>query len=327
MRLRPLLLAAVLGLAACSSGHDGAPSRLVPWDGAVPAQLRVPRQPPAAPCRAARLRVVGKGFQFAPTLSGGMGTVTLRNAGPAACRLTGRPQVRIVGATPAPRQVQSELPPVAPSFPQVAPPDTALEALRAGARATLTVDWRNWCLPRMASKAKPVPPTAVRITLPGTGGSLNAGYNAVPGCDTPGQPSTLGVRPFLPAPLPASPPWHPGASKASITPPDGSSGSLTGTRGAVVRYAVQLRNVSTAPITFDRCPLVVEMLVPASTTEAHKLNCAAAGPITPGGSLRFEMHIAIPPNAPLGNNGLFWELDPTGAQGPQVVSRIVVVAK
>jgi len=33
-------------------------------------------------------------------------------------------------------------------------------------------------------------PKAVRITLPGTGGSLQAGYNAVPGCDTPGQPST-----------------------------------------------------------------------------------------------------------------------------------------
>src|SRR5256885_15000246 len=147
MRLTPLLLAVALALAACSSGHEAAASRLVPWDGAVPAQLRVPRQPPAAPCRAAHLRVVGKGFQFAPALSGGMGTVTLRNAGPAACRLTGRPRVRIVGAKPAPRQVQTELPPVAPSFPQVAPPDATLEALPAGGRATLTIDWRNWCLP------------------------------------------------------------------------------------------------------------------------------------------------------------------------------------
>jgi hypothetical protein len=179
----------------------------------------------------------------------------------------------------------------------------------------------------VAPTAKAVPPKAVRITLPGTGGSLQAGYNAVPGCDTPGQPSTLGVRPFQPAPLPASPPWHAGALKASITPPDGSKGRLTGTRGAVVRYAVRLRNVSTAPITFDRCPLVVEMLVPASTPEAHQLNCAAASPIAPGGSLWFEMRIAIPRDAPFGNNGLFWELDPTGAQGPQVVSGIVVVAK
>lgn len=329
MRLKPFLLAALLGLTACSSGHGhhAVPPRLVPWDATVPAQLRVPQRPPAAPCRAAQLHVVGKGFQFAPTMSGGMGALTLRNAGPAACRLTGRPQVHIIGATPAPGQVQSALPAVPPSFPQVTPPDTALEALPVGGRATLNVDWRNWCLPRVPSTTKAVPPKAFRITLPGTGGSLEAGYNAVPGCDTPGQPSTLGVHPFQPASLPASPPSHAGALKASITPPDGSKRRLTGTRGAVVRYAVQLRNVSTAPITFDRCPLVVEMLVPASTPEAHQLNCAAASPIAPGGSLWFEMRIAIPRNAPLGNNGLFWELDPTGAQGPQVVSGIVVVAK
>jgi hypothetical protein len=316
MRLRPfllVLLAAVLGLAACSSGHgdDAARARLVPWDATVPAQLRVPRQPPATPCRAAQLRVVGKGFEFMPAVSGGMGTVTLRN----------------VGARPAPRQVQSPLPPAAPSFPQVTPPDTALEALPAAGRATLTVDWRNWCLPRVPSKAKPVPPKAVQITLPGTGDSLKAGYNAVPGCDTPGQPSTLGIRPFRPAPLPDTPPWYAGALKASITPPDGGKGRLTGTRGAVVTYAVRLRNVSTAPITFDRCPLLIQMLAPASTPDAHQLNCAAANPITPNGSLWFEMRIAIPRNAPLGNNGLFWELDPTGAQGPQVVSQLVVVAK
>lgn len=331
MRLTPFLLilpAALLGLAACSSGQHAAAPRLVPWDAAVPAQLRVPRQPPAAaPCQAARLHVVGKGFQFTPAISGGTGIVTLRNAGPAECRLTGRPQVRIVGAKPAPQQAQSALPSVAPSFPQVTPLDTALEALPAGGRATLTIDWRNWCLPRVAQGAKAVPPKAIRITLPGTGGSLQAGYNAVPGCDTPGQPSTLGVRPFQPAPLPASPPWHAGAFKASITLPDGSKGRLTGTRGTLVRYAVRLRNVSTAPITFDHCPLVAEMLLPASTPEAHQLNCTAASPIAPGGSLWFEMRIAIPRNAPLGNNGLFWELDPTGAQGPQVVSGIVVTAK
>lgn len=329
MRLRHLLPVAVLGLAACSpvNGHHAAPPRLVPWDATVPAQLRVPQQPPAAPCRAAQLRVVGKGLQFSPALSGGTGTVTLRNAGPAACRLTGNPQVRIVGATPAPRQVQSALPAAEPSFPQVTPPDTALEALPAGGRATLSVEWRNWCLPRLPSKARPVPPKAFRITLPGTGGSLDAGYNAVPGCDTPGGPSTLGVRPFRPAPLPVTPPWHPGGFTASITPPDGGKGRLTGKRGAVVEYAVRLRNVSPAPIAFDHCPLVVEMLAPVSASETHQLNCAAASRVAPGGSLWFEMRIRIPPDAPLGNNGLFWELDPTGAHGPEAVSRIVVVAK
>jgi hypothetical protein len=50
----------------------------------------------------------------------------------------------------------------------------------------------------------------------------------------------------------------------------------------------------------------------------------AASPIQPAGSLRFEMRIQVPADAPAEANGLFWELDPTGAQGPQAVSRLVV---
>jgi len=36
------------------------------------------------------------------------------------------------------------------------------------------------------------------------------------------------------------------------------------------------------------------------------------------------MRIQVPEDAPAGNNGLFWELDPTGAQGPEAVSGLVV---
>jgi hypothetical protein len=75
---------------------------------------------------------------------------------------------------------------------------------------------------------------------------------------------------------------------------------------------------------FDRCPLLIEMLAPAGRPEVHQLNCRAASPIQAAGSLRFEMRIQVPANAPAGANGLFWELDPTGAQGPQAVSRVVV---
>jgi hypothetical protein len=98
-------------------------------------------------------------------------------------------------------------------------------------------------------------------------------------------------------------------------------------RGAELRYAVELRNASpTETIRFERCPIVVETLAPAGRPEAHALNCRGAKPLAPGRSLRFEMRLRVAANAPVGPNGLFWELDPLGAQGPEVASRVVVGA-
>ena len=318
------LICAVVLLAGCSATHRDPASRtpLVPWDGAVPLQLQAGHVVPASPCRASHLRVVGNGFQFQPAIAGGTGSVTLRNAGPGACRLTGRPDVRLVGAVPAPRQRQVVVPAELPGFPTVVPPDATLYALPAGGTATLGVDWRNWCVPRV--RKAPVPPRAVRITLPGGGGSIDVGYNAVPSCDAPGQPATIGVRPFQPSPVRATTPWTAGVVQATIQPLSGGEAPLAGKRGEVVRFAVQLHNASAAAVRFDRCPLLIEMLAPAGRPEVHQLNCQAASPIPPSGSLRFEMRIQVPANAPAGANGLFWELDPTGAQGPQAVSRLVV---
>ncbi len=319
-----LICAVVTLLAGCSATHRDPAGKvtLVPWDGAVPRRLQAGDIAPASPCRAPRLRVVGAGFQFNAAIAGGAGSLTLRNAGPHACRLTGRPKVRLVGAVPAPHQRQVALPAEPAAFPAVVPPDTTLRALPAGGTATLVVDWRNWCVPH-ARKA-PVPPRAVRVTLPGGRGSIDAGYNAVPSCDAPGRPATLGVRPFQPAPVRATPPWTAGVVRAAIQPLSGGGSPLAGKRGEVVRFAVQLHNVSAAAVRFDRCPLLVELLAPAGRPEVHQLNCGAASPIQPGGSLRFEMRIQVPGDAPTGPNGLFWQLDPTGAQGPQVVSRLVV---
>jgi hypothetical protein len=66
------------------------------------------------------------------------------------------------------------------------------------------------------------------------------------------------------------------------------------------------------------------MLAPTGHPEVHQLNCRAAGPLPAGGALRFEMRIQIPMDAPAGNNGLFWELDPTGTRGPETTSGVVV---
>lgn len=316
-----------VALAGCTSAHSARPSQppLVPWTAAVPAQLVAHQVAPAAPCRAARLKVVGTGFLFSPALSGGTGSVTLRNSGPAACRLTGRPAVRVVGASPQPAQRQEPVPGQPAPFPQVLPPASTLQRLPVSATATLTVDWRNWCVPGAAGAKKPLtPPKALRVTLAGGLGSLDIGYDAVPSCDAAGRPSVIGVRPFEPAPLHDNAPWTSGVVKASITPLDGGKSPIAGRRGETVRFAVQLRNPSSAPVQIRRCPLIAEMLAPAGTPEVHQLNCAAARPIPPGGSLGFEMRIVVPAAAPTGNNGLFWELDPTGTQSLEVVSRLVV---
>jgi hypothetical protein len=127
----------------------------------------------------------------------------------------------------------------------------------------------------------------------------------------------------VPEPLPATSPWTTANVKATIQPAGGGT-ALTGRRGHLARFVVRLRNTSRVPVRFDRCPLLAEELAPAGQTEVHQLNCRAAGSIPAGKSLFFEMGIQVPASAPLGKNGLFWDLDPTGAQFPEAVSGLVV---
>jgi hypothetical protein len=162
----------------------------------------------------------------------------------------------------------------------------------------------------------------VRVTLPSALGHLDIGYDAVPACDHAGQPSTIEVRPFAPAPLAATRPWTSVVLSATIEATPGSR--LTGHRGQDARFAVRLHNPSTTPVAFGTCPLAVEALAPAGPPVAHVLNCPGQ-PIPPSGSMVFEMRVHVPADAPLGNNGLFWELDPTGAQGPEAVSGLNVL--
>jgi Protein of unknown function (DUF4232) len=331
MTYRRLVVCAAL-LAGCGGHHHAAAAArgpaLVPFDAAPPAALS-DRPAAAAPaCRAADLRVAGRGLVLVPgATSGGTGTLLLRNRGPRACRLTGRPAVRFVGGTAPPPQRERALAPEPLAFPQLAPAAGALRALAPGHGAVLRVDWANWC-PRAsrAALAKGVaPPWALRIALPG-GGRLDARYSAVVPCEHAGRPSVIGVRPFAPEPLRAAAGFTAVPLTATAHPLDGGSGVLRARRGAQLRFAVELRNRSHgAGVRFDgRCPLLAEKFAPVGPTEAHRLNCAAAKPIAPGGARWFEMRVRVPRNAPLGPNGLFWRLDPTGDFGPQVVARVVV---
>jgi hypothetical protein len=329
VRTRLALLAALLAAAGCGGSHHADQARdatpLVPWTEEPVPQLAVSDAAPARPCRASQLRPQKGGFTFHAAVVGATGSVALRNVGGSACRLTGRPAVRFVGAPRAPRQRQVPMPARPPQFPRVQRPSSWLLSLAPGRAATLAVEWHNWCVPHARTGQRLIPPEAVRVTLPRGRGSLEIPYNAVTSCERPGEASTIRVQPFQPPLLPASRPWTDQVLSAKVLTLDGTAAPLHARRGESLRYSVAIRNEGRATVRFDgECPFAVELLAPAGRPEAHRLNCGAARPLAPRATLRFEMRMRIPTHAPVGPNGLFWELDPLGAGGPQVVSRLVV---
>ena len=332
--------ATLLALAGCGSAEGPATgpaatpaarpavahSPAVRWASIVPAQLRAPQLTSAKPCRASELKVQGAGVDFQATAAGASGSVELRNVGSRPCRLTGRPQVRFVGAPRAPRQRQTAEPGLTPEFPAVTKPASSLRAVKPGSDATLSVEWNNWCPPGPHSSAPVVPPRAVRVTLPGARGSLEIPYNAVAPCLEPGSPSTIGVRPFEPEVLPSGKPWSRLPLTARVLTSAGTPVTmLRASRGSTLRFVVELHNASTnRTLQFGKCPLFVQELAPKGSIQAYRLNCRAAQALKPGRSMRFDIQLNVPSDAPTGDNGLFWELDPLGAQGPEATARVVI---
>jgi hypothetical protein len=310
----------VLLAAGCDSGAKQPPRAAtgpaVPWVATAPPQLAV-RAPAKAACRAAQLTIPGQ-VKFIARLQGGIALITVRNTGRRACRLTGRPSVRLVKRG-GPEQVQRPIPPTPSNFPEVAYPEASLLALRPGEPAAVTLTWENWCDP--AVKGVPhVPPSAVRLVLPGGRGRLDADYNAVPPCLDPKLPSTIGVSRFQPSLVPATGRFWSDAFLEGSVPGQ----PVHGRRGRLLRFRVVLRNRSHTTAGFQHCPAYIEQLAPSGTVETHQLNCAAAHPIAPGKREAFAMRIRVPRNAPIGANGLFWELDPLGSRNPQLQAKVTI---
>jgi hypothetical protein len=314
-----LAIALIVLLAGCG-GSQGTAAKydgpVVPWTAAQPAQL-AERTPVSEPCRAADLALHGD-VTFAPYGNGGgIAVVALQNKGAKECRLQGSARVRLL-KDGGPRQINNAIarPPVI--FPDTAYPPSSLLAIRPGEYAGLTITWENWCDPQLPGKQRTAP-TAMRITLPGGAGHLDADYNAVPPCRDPKSPSAIGVSPFETAKVKATAPWTHASVNASIP-----GQPVHAARGGVLRFAVVLQNTSHETIRFDHCPAYVQQLVPAGQVEVHNLNCAAAKPLAPGEREAFAMEIRVPKNAPTGGNGLFWALDPFGAKQPQLNARASV---
>jgi hypothetical protein len=315
-----LALALLLVAAGCDSGsgknRQQALGPAVPWIAARPSQV-AERAPVSRLCRAADLHVRGQ-IRFVSRLQGGIALVSVWNEGKRACRLTGRPSVRIVKAG-GPRQAQHPVPPTPANFPEVTYPASALLALRPGEPAAVTIIWDNWC-DLIVKGQHAVPPRAIRITLPGGRGRLDADYNAVPPCIDPNQPTAIGVSRFQPSLVPSTGlPWSDAFLKASVP-----GQPVRGRRGGILRFRVVLRNISHTTARFDSCPAYIVQLVPAGKVEARLLNCAAADPIAPGKAEAFAMRVRVPRASPTGANGLFWELDPFGLHTPQLHARVTI---
>jgi hypothetical protein len=315
--LLPLL--AVLALTGgCSSGakkeRHAAVGPAVAWTSKRPAQL-AERLPAARRCTASGLAIPAQ-VRFVLRLQGGYAVVPLRNTGKTACRLIGRPRVRLLKKG-GPVQVQQPIAPAPSNFPEIAYPLSTLLALRPGEDGAVTVSWTNWCDLRVPGKPH-VPPKALRITLPAGGGHLDADYNAVPPCLDPSNSSVIGVSDFQTVPIPQGRPWSSAFFTASVP------GPLHVRRGGILRYRVVLKNVSRTTATFDRCPALAQQLAPAGKAETYQLNCASAQAIAPGKSEAFAMQLQVPRSSPLGANGLFWVLDPFGRSGPQLNARVIV---
>lgn len=313
------LLVPVVVAAGCDSGSTKKQAQplppAVPWSSATPPQV-AEREPVSRACRASDLKAPRQ-VQFAARLQGGFALVPLRNVSRMACRLTGRPGVVFVKKG-GPQQVQKPAPTTLTNFPDTTYPASSLLALQPGQAADVTIYWDNWC--DLIVKGKPhVPPSALRIMLPGGRGSIDTDYNAVPPCLDPKTPSTIGVSVFQPSLIKSGRSWTKALLTATIP-----RQPVRGRRGGVLRYRVVLKNLSHQTVRFDRCPAYAQQLVPSGHVEAYTLNCRGVHPLRPGKSIAFAMRTQVPKSSPVGANGLFWGLDAFGAQAPQVHARVTI---
>jgi Domain of unknown function (DUF4232) len=313
------LLFGVVVAAGCDSGSSKKQAQplppAVPWSAATPPQVD-DVEAVSRPCRASDLEPPGQ-VQFEARLEGGFAVIPLRNVSKTACRLTGRPRV-VFAKQGGPEQEQKRIPTTPTNFPVTTYPESSLLALKPGQAGDVSVTWVNWC--DLIVQGKPhVPPSALRVTLPGGRGSLDMDYNAVPPCLDPKAPSTIGVSDFQPSVIPTERSWTKAVLQASVP-----NQPVHARRGGLLRYRVVLRNLSRSTVRLDHCPPYAQQLVPSGHVETYMLNCRGVEPLRPGTSVAFAMRLRVPKSSPLGANGLFWDFDAFGAQAPQAHAAVVI---
>lgn len=306
------LVASALAVAAVARSFVGSGeerARVIPW---LPLRARLePLRPLASPCRAAALTP-----HFG--LNGATGSlvlaVSLKNTSARACSLRGRPRVAPVGVNVA--SVHWQTKPSSVSIAEPAVLGLRLRALRPGEAALLSVWWSNWCGPNSQPASGPAPPPdAILLTLPNDGGVIRLPVTNAPRCDDPTAPSTLLVPPFVfdeQQPKPVT--RLPLAARILDQKVDAANPKLhvraIAHRGRPFRYELAVKNVSRRLFRFHSCPTYSEQFAPRGPRQTYVLNCRPVGALAPGSSAVFAMVIGVPVAAPLGANGLAWELAP-----------------
>ncbi len=319
----PVVALALLLVAGCG-GHGLVPRPAsvdyVPWLALTPSRVfpQAPTPSPAPPvpiptdtqpCKAAQLE--GELFGSSAATGHINTPIAFRNKDSSACYLQGYPDVTILdgaGKTLA----QAAGPQRGETFfgdgpavqvlmqPGTSPLPTAFSP---GQRASQGQGWMNveWYDCRSTVAAQ------MSINLPDAGGALTIAYrfNAPysPACDGSGFP-TVGL---LRGPVsPAGYDWPPGPVYLTVNL--AMSVPASARHGSTLVYFVTLSNTSSTDYILDPCPDYAEFLGGKQLFATYRLNCAPAGHISPGSSIKFEMRFVLPSSLPPGSNELTWSL-------------------
>ncbi len=324
---RRLLLASVLGVLLAGCGRapaptsSASPSAIVPWLPRPAAHLypELPSPSPSSPipvptgtppCGAGQLEATGT--------SGGAATghvdlpLILRNRGASACFLEGYAEVGIVDAS---GDLLAQAVGTAgrgtffrdgPAVPVLMEPGTAL--LTPGqtpqwrgdrGQAWMNLEWYD-CRHRQSAR--------VLVDLPAGGGRISAPFPFTapysPVCDSPGHGADSGA---LRGPLsPSGFAWPPAPALIAVAVSISAPASVH--RGSTLQYTTAMRNESPGQYRLDPCPDYVEILGEKQAGSSYQLNCSPVGILPPGGSVIFEMRLAVPAALPSGTTQLSWTL-------------------
>jgi hypothetical protein len=102
-------------------------------------------------------------------------------------------------------------------------------------------------------------------------------------------------------------------------------------RGETMHYWVRVTDMATGgdPTSLDPCPGFVQLVQwphHAALEDEHYLNCAAApASIAAGTSIRLDMELTIPADAPVGSTSLLWKVGKLDFSGSSSAMRTIVI--
>lgn len=251
------------------------PSPVPPISSPIPAAIP---QTNAPPCKAADLAFVNSGPS---QLTGDHGIILeLRNIGSASCLLSGTPKVVAVG-TGLPNITATNRPMI--FFGQEADtPPGGVVFLFVGVSAACSTTGQN---PTIYNTLDIYYPLGGELVVHGLsldnycGMATTPFYSVKPGPQYP-NPPTINLVPTLKLPA-------------------------TVKAGTTLTYEVDISNPRGKPAELLPCPIYMEYSS-FRTSFLYHLNCSSVHSIAPHGEVRYQMKMAIPASAPLGEASIHW---------------------